>query len=516
MYPQQLPSRYMRPQVNALRAMMFPRNDRLWFGAFVAIVTAIRIWFASHIGLAPDEAYYWQWSNTLSLTYLDHPPLLAWLIRLGTSLFGHSHLGVRFFCILIGAFGIGVAYQIGRTICLSRHHAMIGAMLATLLPIPGVGTIIATPDTPLGLCWMLAILAMARLARSESPASWYLLGAAAGMGLLAKLTALLIPFTVLLGLATIPKLRSNLRSSPPWGALLLALCIATPYLVAETMAEFPTIRFQLAHITNKLDNPSGFLGPAPILERLVGLLGGQLGLLTPLVAGWTVVFLVNLKSNPQKIVLALGFLVPFLAACISTVSTHPEQNWASLGHPLAALGVVMAVVLRYPDSSPVTKRRQQAWMIAILGTTFAVTTLIHLHAGNPFLPLPPKRDPVSRLHGWEGLTALSDRVSSADGVLCDNYGLAAQVAWHFRTAQVVVRSADRGGPLPPGNWLLLDEQNDWGDERISAGCKKIRSRDQHVLKRADHLPVRTLSVSEGSGCSDLTILGPGRSLYPFF
>jgi 4-amino-4-deoxy-L-arabinose transferase-like glycosyltransferase len=506
----------MKPQVNALQAMMSPQNSRLYFGAFVAIVTTIRIWFASRIGLAPDEAYYWQWSNSLSLTYLDHPPLLAWLIRLGTSLFGHSLLGVRFFCILIGTIGIGVAYLIGRTIPLSRHHAMIGAMLATLLPIPGVGTIIATPDTPLGLCWMLAILAMVRLARSESPASWYLLGAAAGVGLLAKLTALLIPFTALLGLAAIPKLRSSLRTSPPWGALLLALGIAAPYLVAETIAGFPTIHFQLAHLTDKLATPTDVLSPAPILERLVGLLSGQLGLLTPLVAGWTVVFLVKVKSNPQKIVLALGFLVPFVVACVATVSTHPEQNWASLGHPIAALSAVMAIGLCYPNSSPVTKRRQRGWMIGTLATAFLVTMVIHVHASDPFLPLPPQRDPVSRLHGWEGLATLSDRVSSVDAVVCDNYGLAAQVAWHFRKQQLPVRSADRSGLPPPGTWLLIDEQNDWGNKRIFANCKKIRHLGQQVLKRADNSPVRTLSISEGSGCLNLTVLVPGRALHPLF
>ena len=29
----------------------------------------------------PDEAYYILWSNNLSLGYYDHPPMIAWLIK---------------------------------------------------------------------------------------------------------------------------------------------------------------------------------------------------------------------------------------------------------------------------------------------------------------------------------------------------------------------------------------------------------------------------------------------------
>ncbi len=479
---------------------MPPRNDRLFFGAFIVVITAVRIWLASRIGLAPDEAYYWQWSNTLSLTYLDHPPLLAWLIRLGTSLLGQNPLGVRIFCILIGTVGIGVTYGIGRTIHLSKPDAMVGAVLATLLPIPAVGTIIATPDTPLGLCWMLAILAMARLARSESPGSWYLLGAATGVGLLAKLTALLIPLTALLGIAFIPKLRSAFRASPPWGAFLLALGIAAPYLVSETTAGFPTFHFQFTHLTNALDSASLGLNPIPVLERLVGLLGGQLGLLTPLVAGWMIVFLFKIKPHPQKIVPALGFAVPFLTACIAAISTHPEQNWASLGHPLAALGSVVAIRQSYPGSTPVAKRPRRMWMIGTMATVLCITALIHVHVQVPFLPLPPKRDPVSRLHGWEGLAALSDKVSSVDGVLCDNFGLAAQVGWQLRKHRPVVKSADRSGSPPPGTWLLLNDQDDWKNQPVSANCKRIRHLERLVLRRTDNRPVRTVAIAEGNGC----------------
>ena len=47
--------------------------------------------------LQDDEAYYWVFSRYLDWGYFDHPPMIALLIRLGTSLFG-GELGVRLAC----------------------------------------------------------------------------------------------------------------------------------------------------------------------------------------------------------------------------------------------------------------------------------------------------------------------------------------------------------------------------------------------------------------------------------
>jgi len=47
-----------------------------------------------------DEAYYWSYSQRLDWGYLDHPPMIAVLIKLGSSLFG-GELGVRIVPILL-------------------------------------------------------------------------------------------------------------------------------------------------------------------------------------------------------------------------------------------------------------------------------------------------------------------------------------------------------------------------------------------------------------------------------
>src|SRR3954468_21220145 len=62
----------------------------------IAAMTALRVLYASVIDLRTDEAYYWTWSKESALSFLDHPPMIAWFIRFGTALFGDTNLGVRF------------------------------------------------------------------------------------------------------------------------------------------------------------------------------------------------------------------------------------------------------------------------------------------------------------------------------------------------------------------------------------------------------------------------------------
>src|SRR5262245_15833853 len=61
----------------------------------VVVLIAVRGVVAAITPLAFDEAYYWQWSKNLAWGYYDHPPMIAFMIRAGTELFGDTSLGVR-------------------------------------------------------------------------------------------------------------------------------------------------------------------------------------------------------------------------------------------------------------------------------------------------------------------------------------------------------------------------------------------------------------------------------------
>ena len=45
-----------------------------------------------------DETYYWTWSKKLALSYFDHPPMVAYLIK-ATTLFGDSPMVMAPVCL---------------------------------------------------------------------------------------------------------------------------------------------------------------------------------------------------------------------------------------------------------------------------------------------------------------------------------------------------------------------------------------------------------------------------------
>src|SRR5580700_3379428 len=69
-----------------------------WLGVITLIVamTVLRAVYASLIDLRTDEAYYWTWSGESVLSFLDHPPMVAWFVRFGTAIFGDTSFGARF------------------------------------------------------------------------------------------------------------------------------------------------------------------------------------------------------------------------------------------------------------------------------------------------------------------------------------------------------------------------------------------------------------------------------------
>src|SRR3954462_11671994 len=89
----------------------------------------MRAIYAGVIELRTDEAYYWTWSKEQVLCFLDHPPMIAWFIRFGTSLFGDTNLGVR----VAGIVAMAVTQLLLADIVRRLTHSMRAVALAVLM-----------------------------------------------------------------------------------------------------------------------------------------------------------------------------------------------------------------------------------------------------------------------------------------------------------------------------------------------------------------------------------------------
>src|SRR3954468_19628092 len=118
-------------------------------------IDLVRLAFAPTFELAPQEAYYFLYSQHLALSYFDHPPVLGLVLRLSTDLLGKSELSLR-----LAAFTLSVLTQLV-WVDLARRHLGPAWRRAALWLLPTgmvtVTALIPTPDPPLLLFWTLAV-----------------------------------------------------------------------------------------------------------------------------------------------------------------------------------------------------------------------------------------------------------------------------------------------------------------------------------------------------------------------
>ena len=482
--------------------MSRPRSERLALVGllvFTIALTILRFYLAATLGAAPDELYYFRWSEHLALNYGDHPPFVAWMMRLGILLVGESVLGLRFAAVLMSAAATAAMYAVGRTSGLSESGAALGAGISSLLIAPASAALICTPDTFLGMFWILAVWAALALHKSGGVKWLYLFAAAFAGGIWSKHAALLMPVLLL------PRLRSGgvnrLRRDTPHilFAVLLFVALVLPYLIGEARAGFPSVSFQAAHLAGKLPG-SEDRGPFIVAIRLLEVLSGQLGLLSPLVAIFAVGYALRVRDRVSP-VLSLALFLPMAAAAIAGLFTHPEQNWAALGHPFAGPMVVLFWTRRR-EMNP--NPRARTWLVATAASVVLIFAAVHLHAKYSMLPLPPGKDPAARLHGFDALSVLEEPLRNVDAAVCDNYGLAAALYWQLRdrgAREKPVVSPDRSHWPAPGNWLLLIQENDFGNTALPGVCEETRSLPDISLRRSDGAIWDTVHVAVGRACA---------------
>ena len=411
-----------------------------WSAFWIALAFAVRTLIALLVPLLPDETYYWDWSRHLQAGYFDHPPGVALLIRAGTAIFGNTALGVR-----AGPAFVALVMHISLVLLASRigtlRDGTRAAVLVALLPLATLGLVLATPDALLLASASAALLCLERAlrapVRSMTSLCWWLLaGAALGVAFLAKYTAVLLPASLLAACAVYAPLRARLAEPGPWFASAIAMGCFGPVVLWNRSADWISFRFQLNH-------GLGTAVRGTPLARELDMIGGQLGLATPIIAVLLIAAVVLTLLHEWKrrrtvapdSVQAVRFafatisLVIVLFFSFSAWRRPVEANWPALAYPAAI--IVLATTTQ-------AFARARWWNAGTWMATF-VLLLALLQIARPVLPLVPKKDPIGRAYGWDTLaeavqSARYDPFLAATGkrwVAAERYQDASELAFHL-------------------------------------------------------------------------------------
>lgn len=396
--------------------------------------TLTRLVVAALTPLFPDETYYWEFSRRLATGYFDHPPVIAWLVRAGTLLFGDTALGVRFGAVIAGGVAALFTAAAARRLRGSRG-ALIAAVVFALMPL-STGLTLATPDAPL-LCFVAATLYALVRAFEHAPRTagslrwWSLAGVALGLAVASKYTAALVAFAVLAGMLAIGELRIRLREPGPYVASAIALLVFSPVIAWNATHDWASFAFQLNH------------GLAPVggsaIRRELELLGGQAALVSPVLfvmlfvasfraLGASVVTHARRRSPAAGRLLAVVAILVFAFFVYSATKRRVEANWPALAY-------IAAIIVFATHAGSLRWGRWSRVAMTIAGF---ITGATYLNTITPILPVPARADPVARSAGWDEFAdivqlelARRDSASRKVWVGTDRYQEASELAFHL-------------------------------------------------------------------------------------
>jgi hypothetical protein len=410
----------------------------------LSLLTLIRLWAAAHAGLAPDEAYYWLWSQTPALGYSDHPPMVAWWIWLSTTAIGDSALGVRMpplLSVLVASLAVFGTARLLFPLSLLAHRAVLWFNAMILV---GVGAIFSTPDAPSAMFWALTVWALSAIWRTGRSQLWLLVGVFAGLGCVSKYTNLFLGPGILLWLLIDSRMRRWLWSPWLWAGGVVALVVFAPVLLWN--AEHGWISFY---------KQFGRLAGHQITLRYLGeFLLSQAGLLNPVITFFFILAVMNaltrraeIRPNPSLVLLAT--LIPLVAYMIvHAFHDRVQANWLAPIYPQLA---IVAVAYAENQNDPWRRVRLERAVVP-LGMVISVLSLLYL--ANPVkLPF-PIQSLVARLEGWQEFATIIEELrkrNHARWIATANYDVNAELAFYFRgrppVREIVERERYESNPL---------------------------------------------------------------------
>jgi hypothetical protein len=385
----------------------------------ILVSVLVRLIAAWRLGLGNDEAYHFLYAVHPSLSYYDHPPMLAWVEAVGLAVAGSpfSVVALRAGFILLFAGSTWLLWRIaGRW-----YGPWPGFYAALALNLTGyyglAASTFALPDGPLLFFWLLTIdrLGLA-LDQPRRTVPWLWVGLAWGGAMLSKYHAIFLPAGTLLLLTVHRTRRHWLARSGPYLALALGLLVFSPVIVWNATHGWASFLFQGSRAVG------GFvLRPDYLATALLAQIGylfpwiwlPLMGLMFYGLRNWR-----RLESEHERLALCLA-AVPFgvftAVACFRPVLPH----WGLIG--LVSMFPVLGNL--WGKRAALRPRSTRLWLATGGALSLVVLSLTLLeHRTGCFQRgengrwgiLEARTDPTADLYGWDKAAEKLERLGVLD------------------------------------------------------------------------------------------------------
>jgi membrane-associated phospholipid phosphatase len=412
---------------------------------WIVVLLLVRLAYiaSATIQLSRDESYQWLWSKHLALSYYSKPPLIAYTQFLGTSLWGDTAFGVRFFSPVIAAIlSLIVLRFFAREV--NARAGFFLLLIITATPLTAVGTVLMTIDPLSVLFWTAAMLAGWRAVQENATTrQWLLVGLWMGLGFLSKYTELFQLLCWAVFFVLWPPARKQLRRPGPYLALLVNVVCALPVLIWNWQHHWITV----THVAGNAG-----LGGAwhPTLRYVGEFLGAEAGLLNPIffvTMVWAAVVFWRRGRHDPRLVYFFSMGAPlFLAYLLYSFRSRILPNWIAP----SVLPLFCLMVVYWDTRMRLGAARTKPWLIAGLALGLSGVVLCHNTDLLPKLTgwrLPVNLDPLHRVRGWSDVARIVGEAREkllAEGkpvfIIGDHYSLVGEVSFYLPEARATAAS----------------------------------------------------------------------------
>lgn len=338
----------------------------------------------------PQDAYYYFYSENLALSYFDHPPMVAWMLWLFTSVLGSSITAIHITTFIVTIITSCVVYLLSMRV-LSHQKAARATFLFVSTILASIVSIITTPDVPLLLFWSLSLLFAHRAVTGDQWKDWLLTGVMMGAAFLSKYTAVFLPAGLFLFLLLQKEQRSRILNYRFALVCIMFAAVASPVVIWNFQNDFISFRFQ---------GGSRFNHMGLHLQNFFGTVGHQIFILVPVLFSALLVITWKYLKKAVKRVASISadqlFLLCFFAPMVFfffglSVIIWVKINWMM---PAYISGIILAAT--FISVKWIRIQLVMSLVLHILGFVFIAT-----------YPVAVKSDDT-----WWGWYQLNDKVEA--------------------------------------------------------------------------------------------------------
>ena len=367
-----------------------------FFWLLITGVTILRLIIAFFLGPAPQEAYYWNYSNHLALSYYDHPPLTAYLIHTFTSLFGDNRFGIHVSAIFISLV-LGIVLFVFIEKIFDQKIAFWSVVLCETTFIFALGGVIITPDGPMLLFWLLTMYSLYRASAGDHILWWFFTGVFMGAALYSKYPAGIVAIAAFFYLVADRNRRRLFARPGPYLAAITSMLIFLPVIIWNYEHSWASLVFQSER---RLTESVAFR-----FDYLFGFIGSQFGVtgvfLLPLFV-WGLITAGKRISLDGRIAFFWWFaIVPVLIFTLVSPFHYVKMNWLAAAY---LSGLPLAVYFYISSNSRFVK----AYGRFALGFSLIFTLAIHVIGIVPVIGF----GRADTLNGWLQLASKVDEIRS--------------------------------------------------------------------------------------------------------